>query len=65
MIRTIERNGREIDGALRQAILPKAFTHSLVPQSPAAELLARLQQKVTLAPKRTRQRPALIAELRE
>lgn len=71
----IERNEREIDGALRQsdalrqAILQKAFTGRLVPQSPsdepASELLARLQQKVTVAPKRTRQRPALIAELRE
>lgn len=49
----IERNEREIDGALRksealrQAILKKAFTGRLVPQSPADEpasaLLARLR----------------------
>lgn len=49
----IERNEREIDGALRQsealrqAILQKAFTGRLVPQSPAdepaSELLARLR----------------------
>lgn len=49
----IERNEREIDGALRQsealrqAILQKAFTGRLVPQSPADEpasqLLARLR----------------------
>ena len=49
----IERNEREIDGALRksealrQAILKKAFTGRLVPQSatdePAAALLARLR----------------------
>ncbi len=51
----IERNEREIDGALRksealrQAILQKAFTGRLVPQSPAdepaSELLARLRAK--------------------
>lgn len=49
----IGRNEREIDGALRrsealrQAILKKAFTGRLVPQSPAdepaAHLLARLR----------------------
>jgi len=49
----IERNERELDGALRksealrQAILQKAFTGRLVPQSPAdepaAQLLARLR----------------------
>ncbi len=51
----IERNEREIDGALRksealrQAILKKAFTGRLVPQHPADEpataLLARLRAK--------------------
>jgi type I restriction enzyme S subunit len=51
----IERNEREIDGALRQsealrqAILQKAFTGRLVPQAPADEpastLLARLRAK--------------------
>jgi len=49
----IERNEREIDGALRQSealrqsTLKKAFTGRLVPQSPADEpaaaLLARLR----------------------
>jgi type I restriction enzyme S subunit len=49
----IERNEREIDGALRssaalrQAILQKAFTGRLVPQDaddePASALLARLR----------------------
>lgn len=51
----IERNERELDGALRQsealrqAILQKAFTGRLVPQSPADEsasvLLARLRSE--------------------
>ncbi len=51
----IERNEREIDGALRrsealrQAILKKAFTGRLVPQDPADEpasqLLARLRDE--------------------
>ena len=42
-LEVIERNEREIDGALRQsealrqAILQKAFTGRLVPQSPADE----------------------------
>jgi len=49
----IERNEREIDGALRrsaalrQAILQKAFTGRLVPQHPSdeptAQLLARIR----------------------
>ena len=52
-VEVIERNEREIDAALqrsealRQAILKKAFTGRLVPQSPAddpaSELLARLR----------------------
>ena len=52
-VEVIERNEREIDGALRksealrQAILQKAFTGRLVPQDPtdepAATLLARLR----------------------
>ncbi len=59
----IERNEREIDGALRksealrQAILQKAFTGRLVPQSPsdepAAELLARLRAEEEVATEAT------------
>ena len=65
----IERNEREIDGALRrsealrQAILKKAFTGRLVPQDPSDEpastLLARLrteQGAAAAAPKPTRTR---------
>jgi type I restriction enzyme S subunit len=56
----IERNEREIDGALRQsealrqAILKKAFTGRLVPQvatdEPASTLLARLRTERAAAP---------------
>ena len=56
----IERNERELDAALkrsealRQAILKKAFTGRLVPQSPADEpasqLLARLQTERESSP---------------
>jgi type I restriction enzyme S subunit len=56
----IERNERELDGALRksealrQAILQKAFTGRLVPQSPAdepaSELLARLRAERAATP---------------
>jgi len=57
----IERNEREIAGALRQsealrqAILQKAFTGRLVPQNPADEpastLLARLRAEQTMGGK--------------
>ena len=61
----IERNEREIDGALRksailrQAILHRAFTGRLVPQDPsdepASQLLARLRAERAVAPARARQ----------
>lgn len=61
----IERNERELDAALersaalRQAILKRAFTGRLVPQSaadePAGELLGRLRAERTAAPARVRQ----------
>lgn len=68
----IERNEREIDGALRssealrQAILKKAFTGRLVPQhpsdEPASQLLARLRTEREAIPgkpaKRTQRRLA-------
>jgi type I restriction enzyme S subunit len=64
----IERNEREIDGALRQsealrqAILQKAFTGRLVPQSPSDEpattLLARLRAERAAAPA-SKRKPAL------
>lgn len=65
----IERNEREIDAALkrsealRQAILKKAFTGRLVPQSPADEpattLLARLREERRTLPITRRSRPAV------
>jgi type I restriction enzyme S subunit len=64
----IERNEREIDGALRksealrQAILQKAFTGRLVPQDPADEpattLLARLRAERIETPANARGRSA-------
>lgn len=67
----IERNEREIDGALRssealrQAILKKAFTGRLVPQDPADEpattLLARLRAEREAAPSPSKRRRAQIA----
>jgi type I restriction enzyme S subunit len=58
----IERNEREIDGALRrsealrQSILKKAFSGQLVPQDPtdepASELLARLRTQKSIKPTR-------------
>jgi len=64
----IERNEREIDGALRQSealrqsILKKAFTGRLVPQvttdEPASTLLARLRAERTATPS-TKRKPAL------
>lgn len=63
----IERNEREIDAALkrsealRQAILKKAFTGRLVPQSPAdepaSELLARLRAERAAQSAKTKSRP--------
>jgi len=72
LFEVIERNERELDAALqrsealRQAILKKAFTGRLVPQSPADEpasaLLARLRQKVVAYPEQTNKRLEMVAE---
>ncbi len=67
MTQTIERNEREIDGALRksetlrQAILPKAFTGRLVPQDPSDEPasmpLTRLRAERAAVPARAGRQP--------